>query len=382
MAKRILIIGNGGREHAIAWKVRSNGHAAEMKTGAIPELVAYARGFDLTIVGPDQYLADGIVDRFTEAGLRVFGPTQKMAQIEASKAFAKELMAELGIPTAKRYDHIPHVPIVIKKSGLALGKGVVVARTTEEAEQALAAIIDDEVVIEEYLEGVEISTHAFCDGKTFKMFPTSQDHKTIFDGDRGPNTGGMGSIVPVPNAIASVRDCVSVFDKIVKKLKYKGVLFPGVMVTKDGIRILEFNARFGDPETQSYMRLLKTDLVEIAEACIDGTLDQLEIEWHPGFAATVVMASAGYPGSYKKGFSITGIDEANELPGVVVFPAGMTLSGSTSQTSGGRVLGVSATGATLKEAIDRAYAGVAKINFQGKQFRKDIGAKAFRQQKT
>lgn len=373
MGKRILVIGNGGREHAIVWKLARDGHKAEMKVGPIEELVTYARCFDLTIVGPDQYLADGIVDRFQEAGLRVFGPTQKMAQIEASKAFAKKLMAELGIPTAKRYDHIPQVPIVIKKSGLALGKGVTVAHTMEEAEHALASITDDEVVIEEYLEGMEISTHAFCDGKTFKMFPTSQDHKTIFDGDQGPNTGGMGTVAPVMDADAS--DIVS---KIVKKLNYKGVLYPGLMITKDGPKVLEFNARFGDPETQSYMRLLKTDLVEIAEACIDGTLDQLNIEWHPGFAATVVMASAGYPGAYEKGFLVTGIEDAEKLQDVVVFPAGMTLSGSTAQTSGGRVLGVSAVGDTLQEAIDRAYAGVAKIDFIGKQFRKDIGAKAIK----
>ena len=331
MAKRILIIGNGGREHAIAWKVRSDGHTAEMKVGTIPELVEYGRNFDLTIVGPDQYLADGIVDAFQEAGLEIFGPTKAMAQIEASKAFAKELMRELGIPTAKQYDHIPHVPIVIKKSGLALGKGVTVAWTMEEAEQALAAITDDEVVIEEYLEGIEISTHAFCDGKTFKMFPTAQDHKTIFDGDKGPNTGGMGVIAPVPNVVLGdvAGDIVS---KIVKKLHYKGILYPGLMITKDGPKVLEFNARFGDPETQSYMRLLKTDLVEIIEHCIDGTLDKINIEWHPGFAATVIMASAGYPGSYEKGFPITGIEEAESLPGVVVFSAGMV----DGKTSGGR----------------------------------------------
>lgn len=373
MAKRILIIGSGGRENALAWKIRQDGHQAEMKTGAIEELVSHARDFDLTIVGPDQYLADGIVDRFQEAGLRVFGPTQTMAQIESSKAFAKDLMRELEIPTAKQYDHIPHVPIVIKKSGLALGKGVTVAHTMEEAQAALDAITDDEVVIEEYLEGMEISTHVFCDGKTFKMFPTSQDHKQIFDGDKGPMTGGMGTIAPVPNC--ATFNVAQFVEPIVKKLHYKGVLYPGLMITKDGPKVLEFNARFGDPETQSYMRLLKTDLVEIAEACIDGTLDKLNIEWHPGSAATVVMASAGYPSSYEKGFEITGIEEAEKLPGVVVFPAGMSLSGSTAQTAGGRVLGVSAIGDTLQEALSRAYVGVSKINFKGMQYRKDIGTK-------
>ena len=373
MKKNVLIIGNGGREHALAWKIHNDGHKAEMKAGSINELSAYARGFDLTIVGPDQDLADGIVDRFEEVGLRVFGPTLRMATIESSKAFAKDLMAELGIPTAKRYDRIPHVPIVIKKSGLALGKGVTVAHTMEEAQRALASITDDEVVIEEYLEGMEISTHAFCDGKTFKMFPTSQDHKTIFDGDEGPNTGGMGTVAPVMNIDAS--DIVS---KIVKNLNYKGILYPGLMMTKNGPKVLEFNARFGDPETQSYMRLLKTDLVDIVEACIDGTLDKLSIEWYPGFAATIVMASAGYPDAYEKGFEITGIEEAEKLPGVVVFPAGMTLHDSRYTTNGGRVLGVSAVGETLQEALDRAYAGVAKIHFKGMQYRKDIGAKALK----
>ncbi len=332
-----------------------------MRTGSIPELIAFAKDFYLTIVGPDQYLADGIVDDFQKAGLRIFGPTKVQAQIEWSKQYAKDLMQELQIPTARQLSKIGPGLVVIKKDGLALGKGV--------------QIIDGPLVIEEYLEGMEVSTHAFCDGKTFKMFPTSQDHKQIFDGDKGPMTGGMGSVVPVPDANASVRDCVSVVDKIVKKLKYKGVLFPGVMVTKDGIRILEFNARFGDPETQSYMRLLKTDLVEIIDACIDGTLDKINIEWYDGAAVTIVMASRGYPGDYEKGFEITGIDEAEKNPGVVVFPAGMSLSGGTAQTSGGRVLGVSAVGKNLKEALDYAYQGVARIDFKGKQYRKDIGAK-------
>lgn len=364
MGKRILIIGNGGRENALAWKIRQDGHKAEMKTGSIEELVQYARGFDLTIVGPDQYLADGIVDRFQGAGLRVFGPTQKMARIESSKAFAKELMRELGIPTAKQYDTIPDVPIVIKKSGLAMGKGVTVARTMEEAKRALEAITDDEIVIEEYLEGMEVSAHAFCDGKTFKMFPTSQDHKQIFDGDRGPNTGGMGTVAPAMDV-----DVSDIVGKVVKKLNYKGILYPGLMITKDGPKILEFNARFGDPECQSYMRLLKTDLVEIAEACIDGRLDEINIEWHEGATACVVMASAGYPGAYEKGFPISGLEEAGTTPGVVVFPAGMT----DGKTSGGRVLGVSAIGSTLKEALDRAYEGVSKITFKGLHYRKDIG---------
>ena len=308
MAKRILIVGIGGREHALAWKIRQDGHAAEMKTGTIEELVSYAHDFDLTIVGPDQYLADGIVDTFQALGLKIFGPTKAQAQIEWSKQYAKDLMQELHIPTARQLCKIGAGPVVIKQDGLALGKGV--------------QIIDGPLVIEEFLTGMEISTHAFCDGKTFKMFPTSQDHKTIYDGDKGPNTGGMGTIAPVPGM--STSDVDMIVGKIVKKLGYTGILYPGLMLTKDGPKVLEFNARFGDPETQSYMRLLKTDLVEIAEACIDGTLDKLDIEWHRGAAATIVMASAGYPGSYEKGFPISGIEEAEKLPGVVVFPAGMT----------------------------------------------------------
>lgn len=366
MGKNILIIGNGGRENALAWKMREDGHNAILKTGTHSELIDFAKkeNIYLTIVGPDQYLADGLVDDFRKNKLRIFGPTKAQARIEASKDFAKKLMVELNIPTAKRYGKIPGVPIVIKKSGLALGKGVTIARTMKEAKNVLESITDDEVVIEEYLDGMEISAHAFCDGKTFKMFPTAQDHKQIFDGDKGPNTGGMGAIVPAVDIDAS-----DIVNKIVKKLNYKGILYPGLMLTKNGPKVLEFNARFGDPEAQSYMRLLKTDLVAIADACIDGTLDKIKIEWEKGFAATVVMASAGYPGNYEKGLEITGIKEAEKINGVVVFPAGMF----ENKTSGGRVLGVSAIGENLKDALGYAYKGVEKIDFIGKQYRKDIG---------
>ncbi len=370
MGKNILIIGKGGRESALAWKVMQSPECGKLfvEIGDIPELLHFAKKnkIDLTIVGPDQYLADGVVDAFQKEGLRIFGPTKAMAQIEASKVFSKDLMRELDIPTARQYDKIPGVPIVIKKSGLALGKGVTVAHTMEEAQEALDAITDDEVVIEEYLEGMEISTHAFCDGKTFKMFPTSQDHKTIYDGDKGPNTGGMGTVAPVIDVDAS-----EIVSKVVKKLGYKGILYPGLMITANGPKVLEFNARFGDPETQSYMRLLKTDLVEIVEACIDGKLEDIDIQWHGGAAATVVMAAEGYPWKAKKGDEITGIEEAEQIPEVVVFAAGM----SDGKTSGGRVLGVSAIGKDLKEALSRAYEGVSKIKFKGMQYRKDIGAK-------
>ncbi len=362
MAKNILIIGNGGRESALAWKVRQDGHVAHVRGGSHDELVAFAREekIDLTIVGSDQYLADGIVDKFQALGFRIFGPTQKMAQIEASKQFAKDLMRELDIPTARQLAKIGPGPVVIKKDGLALGKGV--------------QIIDGPLVIEEFLEGMEVSAHAFCDGKTFKLFPIAQDHKTIYDGDKGPMTGGMGSVVPVPDV--STSDVDMIVGKIVKKLNFKGVLFPGLMLTKSEPKVLEFNARFGDPETQSYMRLLKTDLVEIIEACIDGNLDKIDIEWHAGAAATVVMAAHGYPGEVRKGEMITGIEEAEKLSGVVVFPAGIRTTNNEQRiTNGGRVLGVSAIGKTLKEAVALAYEGVKKIDFEGKQNRKDIGSK-------
>lgn len=353
MKKNVLIIGNGGRENALAWKIRQDGHTATLKTGTHDELVEIARGFDLTIIGPDQYLADGIVDRFQKEGLRVFGPTQEQAKIEWSKQYAKDVMQELGIPTARQLAKIGPGPVVIKQDGLALGKGV--------------QILEGPLVIEEYLTGMEVSAHGFCDGNTFKMLPIAQDHKTIYEGDKGPMTGGMGTIAPVPNI--DTREIEKIFSKIVKKLNYKGILFPGLMLTKDGPRVLEFNARFGDPETQSYMRLLKTDLVQIVEACIDGTLDKIKIEWHAGAVATIVLAAAGYPGEVRKGDEITGIDEAEKLPGVVVFSAGM----KDGKTNGGRVLGVSAVGKDLKEALTRAYAGVSKIHFSGMQYRKDIG---------
>ena len=418
---RVLVVGGGGREHALAWKLAQSprlsqlfvapgnagtaGIAANVPIAAsdIPALVEFARArrIDLTVVGPDDPLAAGIVDAFREAGLRVFGPTKAAAQIESSKALAKQLMQQSGVPTAQFAtfdDYVqalayirrqPH-PLVIKASGLALGKGVTISQTVTESERALKRLMQDQefgaagttVVIEEFLEGPEVSVHAVCDGCTAVMFPSAQDHKPIGDGDVGPNTGGMGTFAPVPWFDAAKVEEVrtKVVNPVLSALAaagqtFSGCLYPGLKVTPAGVKVLEFNARFGDPETQSYMRLLKSDLLELLEACADGRLDQVKTKWHPGFAVCVVLAAAGYPGVVQKGDIITGLDKAAKLPGVEVFQAGTARRGEEIVTNGGRVLGVTAIGTTLREAIDRAYAGVNLIKFNGLQYRRDIGQK-------
>jgi phosphoribosylamine--glycine ligase len=418
---KVLVVGSGGREHALVWKLKQspridelfvapgNGGTCDLAENVpiaandIGGLVGFARknGVDLTVVGPDDALALGIVDVFRRSGLRVFGPTQGAAQIEASKTFAKELMRRSGIPTApfrtfRDYDEaLSYIrkhgaPIVIKASGLALGKGVYVCQTVGEAETALAEIMikhahkgaGDEVVIEDFLPGQEVSIHAFCDGKTAILFPTAQDHKPALDSDKGGNTGGMGTIAPLPWVTDETMHLVK--RQIVKPTlealdrcgrPFTGCLYPGLKMTPEGPMVLEFNARLGDPETQSYMRLLKTDLLEILEACVKGTLSDLTIEWSAGFAACVVLASGGYPGEYKKGLPISGIDEAERVPGVVVFHAG-TRKVESLETSGGRVLGITAVADTLQSALSRAYEAVSLIKFEGAHFRHDIGAKA------
>src|SRR3989344_4276572 len=417
----VLLIGGGGREHALAWKLKQSSRLGKLYiapgnggTRSLGENVAIeAMEFDqladfatekkvgLTVVGPDNPLVGGIVDVFQNRGLREWGPSKAAAEIEGSKAFAKQLMRDAGIPTADfavftnhdealHYVHDKGVPIVVKASGLALGKGVAVCRTEAEAERALKEIMLDrvfkdsgtKVVIEEYLEGQEISVHALTDGKTHVMFPVAQDHKTIGEGDTGKNTGGMGVIAPVPwTAADNVRDIESrIVEPTLATLRkrgaaFSGVLFPGLMMTSEGPRVLEYNARFGDPECQVYMRLLRSDILDIFEACVDGTLASHTLEWNEGFAVNIVLASSGYPDEYKKGLPITGIEEAEKVPGVVVFQAGTIFDGSL-KTSGGRVLGVSAVGATLREALDRAYEATEKIQFEGKYYRRDIGAKA------
>ena len=373
------------------------------------KLAAFAeeKKIGLTIVGPDDPLGAGIVDVFKARALRVFGPSKAAAQIESSKAFAKQLMREAAIPTAEfevfteytkalNYAWAKGGPIVVKASGLALGKGVYVCRTTAEAEQALKEIMLDkqfgesgsEVVVEEFLDGQEISIHALCDGKNFVLFPPSQDHKQIGEGDTGPNTGGMGVIVPVPWVASDMMKEIG--EKIVRPTlealakrgaPFTGILYPGLKITSKGPKVLEFNARFGQPECEAYMRLLKTDLLDLCDAAIDGNVGDLNIEWNPGFAANIVLASGGYPGSYKKGLPITGIEEAEKIPGVVVFHTGTKILEASPLglvTNGGRVLAVTAVGDTLKEALDRAYAAADKIHFEGKYLRRDIGAKALK----
>ena len=356
---------------------------------------------DITIVGPDDCLAAGVVDVFQQAGLKVFGPTQKAARIESSKSYAKKLMAKAGIPTAQYTEFDDHqkvleylnsqkYPVVIKADGLALGKGVFICHSAEEARQALQSMMIDgnlgqagsKVIIEEFLEGQEISIHAFCDGLSGRLFPPAQDHKAAYDGDQGPNTGGMGTYAPVPWVSAEMIGNIqtSIIDPILKVMSedgnpFVGCLYPGLIYTKEGFKVLEFNARFGDPETQSYMRLLETDLLEVIEACLEGKLPAMNIKWSNNSACCIVAASGGYPGSCQKGFAVNGIDKAQEKSGIVVFQAGTKKDNGDIVTSGGRVLGVTAIGKDLKESLEKGYDALAKINFNGMHFRKDIGRK-------
>ena len=420
MDSKVLIIGNGGREHALAWKLAQSSRIGKLYvapgnggTRDIAENIAIEatntrdlarfaekNSINLTIVGPENPLALGVVDIFQSRGLRIFGPTRAAAQIETSKAFAKRFMRDNGIVTApfrifrKHENALEYVrkhgaPIVVKASGLAFGKGVYPCKTLAKAEKALAEIMlehaykqaGNEVIVEEFLNGQEVSIHAFCDGKFAILLPTLQDHKARLDGDKGKNTGGMGTIAPVPwvtdQTLQEVNEQIvhPTLQALAKKGRpFTGCLYPGLKMTEEGPKVLEFNARFGDPETQSYMRLLKTDLLDVIDACVDGKLADLTVEWHSGFAVCVVLASGGYPGKCKKEIPIFGIGEAEKVPSVVIFHAG-TMYSDQLRTFGGRVLGVTATGDILQEALDRAYKAVRYINFEGKQFRKDIGAK-------
>jgi len=420
---KLLVIGSGGREHALVWKLSQSprvtsilcapGNAGTAQLAVnhalaatdLDGLVALAKNeaVDLTIVGPDDPLAAGIVDRFRDAGLRVFGPTASAARLEASKSFAKDFMVRHGIPTAGSatftdpqaalaHSASSRYPLVVKADGLALGKGVVIATTREEAEKAVReSMIEkvfgsagDTVVIEEFLTGPECSIHALVDGTSYSLFPDAKDHKRALEGDQGLNTGGMGTISPSREVDAAMQARIraEVLDPFLRGLKadgleFSGMLFPGLMMTPDGPKVLEFNCRFGDPETQSLMRRLKSDLLDLIEATVDGKLSSVTPVWDERAAVCIVLASGGYPGPIEKGKEITGFEAAaTSDPDVVVFHAGTALKDGKVVTSGGRVLGVTALGATLEEARAKAYAAADLIRFEGKQLRRDIGATA------
>jgi phosphoribosylamine--glycine ligase len=419
----VLLVGSGGREHALAWKIAQSprlkklyiapGNPGTMRFGEnvpiaatdIRDLVdfAQAKRVDFVVIGPDDPLSIGIVDAFHTAGILVFGPTKAAAELEWSKAYAKDFMLRHNIPTARyetftqferavAYADEQSYPLVIKASGLALGKGVIIAKNKHEALETLREIMIEkvfgdagsEVVIEEFLDGIEFSVHVFSDGKTWRLFPASQDHKRVHDDDQGLNTGGMGVVSPLPfipmDMLARIdREIVTpALSGMADEGKpFVGILYPGVMLTAEGPKVFEFNVRFGDPETQTYMRMLETDILGILEACALGTLHEIDIHWRNDISAcNVILASAGYPGSYEKGKQITGIMRAEEDPNVVVFQAGTKLENGELVTSGGRVLSVSAIASNPKDALDAAYEAIEKIHFWGKQYRKDIGKKA------
>ena len=417
---RVLILGSGGREHALAWKIAQSpkvnkiycapGNAGtasvaeniDISPDNIQALLNFAliKGIGLTVVGPEQPLVKGIADSFEESGLRVFGPSQRAAEIEGSKVFCKDLMKKYGIPTARyeSFNSLDQVklftkedePVVVKASGLASGKGVVLCRNGKEARSAIQSIMQgkvfgnagDQVVIEEFLTGQEVSLLAFTDGKTILPLESAQDHKAAFDDDKGPNTGGMGAYSPAPIFTDELKK--KVVDEIMiptvramakEGRYYRGILYAGLMLTESGPKVLEFNARFGDPETQPIMMRIKNDIVPIFEACIDGTLATQTLQWKPESTVCVVMAAKGYPGSYEKGNEITGLN-LNENQQAMVFHAGTKLDNGKVLTNGGRVLGVTALGLNINQAIKNAYSVVDKIKWNGIHFRKDIGSKA------
>ncbi len=413
---RVLITGSGGREHALAWKLNQSPKVTKIfiapgnpgtavcgeniNARTSKEIIEWLKQnpVDLVVIGPDGHLAEGLTDSVQKLGVPVFGPAKAAAEIEWSKSYAKQFMQEEGIPTARyeiftdsilaqEYIRTQTLPIVIKADGLAAGKGVIIAKTLLEADKALYEILNEKifgesgqrVVVEEYLSGFEISAHAFCDGENAEMFPISKDHKRIFDNDQGLNTGGMGTIAPVPNV--SAEDIELIRNRIVlptltglkkRGRPFCGVLYPGVMLTKDGPKVIEFNARFGDPETQSYMRILNADLFEILSACALGSLKDVRVEWSDTYACCVIVASKGYPGTYERDLPIIlPADTSDEL---VVFHAGTAVKEGKLISGGGRVLGITAVGKMLKEALAAAYSVISPNLFKGVHYRKDIGA--------
>jgi phosphoribosylamine--glycine ligase len=419
---KILVVGGGGREHALVWKIAQSplvekvycapgnpgidalAEAVAIGADQIDALCAFAKenGIDLTVVGPEVPLTLGIVDTFQAQGLEIFGPSRAAAQLEGSKGFSKDLMARYNIPTAAYRsfdDHAAAVayikdqgaPIVVKADGLAAGKGVVVAMTEEQAIAAIDDIMLDQVfgsagasvVIEEFMEGEEASFFAFTDGKNILPLASAQDHKRVFDNDEGPNTGGMGAYSPAP--VVTDELYAEIVETIVKPTiagmaadgcPYSGILYVGLMIKDGKPRVVEYNARFGDPEAQPLLMRMKSDVVPVLLACARGELVQDKLEWHDKVAVCVVMASGGYPASYDKGLPISGLDAAAQLDELMVFHAGTRLKDGVVVNNGGRVLGVTGLGTTVGEAIAKAYAGVERISWEKAQYRRDIGAKA------
>jgi len=419
---KVLVIGSGGREHALAWKIKQsprvtrvfcapgNGGVSDVaelvpiSADDVPALTRFARDerIDLTVVGPELPLTLGIVDEFGRHGLRVFGPNREGAQLEGSKAFTKDLLRRHEIPTgyfstftdaddAKRYIEEVGPPLVVKADGLAAGKGVFICTTLKEANEAVDEILRSRifgeagarVVVEEFLEGEEVSFIALTDGRTVLPLASSQDHKRAFDGDKGPNTGGMGAYSPAPVLTPEIHDRVmqEIMEPVVvalreSKIDYRGVLYAGLMMTASGPKVLEFNARFGDPECQALLVRLRSDIVTLMEACIDGTLAEQRIEWDPRAGACVVLAAGGYPGTYEKGTVIDGLERLHGWQNGVVFHAGTAQRNGQIVTNGGRVLGVTALGATVADAVREAYWAVDQIEWDGMQYRRDIGHRA------
>lgn len=418
---KILVIGGGGREHALVWKISQsplvekiycapgNGgisalaECVPIKAMDIEGIVSFAskQGMDMVMVAPDDPLAAGMVDALQEAGIRAFGPRKNAAVLESSKVFSKEFMKKYALPTARYevFDNSEHAieylrhqdyPIVVKADGLALGKGVVIAQGFDQAQEAVNDMMSDRifgsagdrVVVEEFLKGPEVTVLAFTDGKTIVPMVSSQDHKRAYDRDEGPNTGGMGTFSPSRIYTPEIADfCMKhIYRPTVEAMnkegrKFKGVLYFGLMITEEGPKVLEYNARFGDPETQVIMPRLKTDIVEIFDAIIDERLESVKIEWYDNAAVCVILASGGYPGKYVTGYEISGLDEAEKDPEVVVFHAGTRCENGKHYTTGGRVIGVTAVGASLDASIKKAYQAAEKISFNDVHYRKDIGIK-------
>jgi len=418
----ILVIGGGGREHALVWKIAQSPLVSKIYcapgnpgTATLAESVhiavdqldkllafAYEEKIDLTVVGPEQPLSLGIVDLFEAHGLKIFGPSKKAALIEGSKAFAKELMHKYSVPTAayglftdlaeaETFIDRTGVPIVVKADGLAAGKGVIIAQTRDEAVNAVRDMLSgnafgaagSRVVIEEFLTGEEASFLVITDGKNILPLASAQDHKAIFDGDQGPNTGGMGAYSPAPVVTPAIHEAAmlqvlqpAIDGMAAEGRPYRGVLYAGLMVRNGEVKTLEFNARFGDPECQPLLMRMKSDIIPVLLAVANGDLSGIELEWHDKAAVCVVMAAGGYPGDYRKGDEIQGLDQAAQLEDVYVFHAGTMTKDGACVTNGGRVLGVTALGATVRDAISGAYRGVNCITWPGVQYRTDIGRKA------